>query len=293
MAALRDIQNKISAVKKTRQITRAMNMVAAAKLRGVQDKTERFRPYAEKFAEVLGSLANGINPDSHPLLAVPETVTKVGLIIISSDRGMCGSFNANLIQAGTKFVQQKKEEDQEVGLYMVGKKARDFFKNRDYPIVEDMPGVMNSVDFDLAVTVARLGLDAFFAGEVDEVYILYSKFESMAAQVPTVERLLPIHPEALEGEDAGDSAQEYLTEPSAEEILVDLLPRFLNVRVYSALLETSTGENAARMTAMDNATNNCSDMIDNLTMLYNKARQAAITMELVDIIGGVEALKAS
>jgi F-type H+-transporting ATPase subunit gamma len=156
-----------------------------------------------------------------------------------------------------------------------------------------MPGVMNSVDFDLAVTVARLGLDAFFAGEVDEVYILYSKFESMAAQVPTVERLLPIHPEALEGEDAGDSAQEYLTEPSAEEILVDLLPRFLNVRVYSALLETSTGENAARMTAMDNATNNCSDMIDNLTMLYNKARQAAITMELVDIIGGVEALKAS
>jgi F-type H+-transporting ATPase subunit gamma len=293
MAALRDIQNKISAVKKTRQITRAMNMVAAAKLRGVQDKTERFRPYAEKFAEVLGSLANGINPDSHPLLAVPETVTKVGLIIISSDRGMCGSFNANLIQAGTKFVQQKKEEDQEVGLYMVGKKARDFFKNRDYPIVEDMPGVMNSVDFDLAVIVARLGLDAFFAGEVDEVYILYSKFESMAAQVPTVERLLPIHPEALEGEDAGDSAQEYLTEPSAEEILVDLLPRFLNVRVYSALLETSTGENAARMTAMDNATNNCSDMIDNLTMLYNKARQAAITMELVDIIGGVEALKAS
>ncbi|KIX14522.1 ATP synthase F1 subunit gamma [Dethiosulfatarculus sandiegensis] len=292
MAALRDIQNKISAVKKTRQITRAMNMVAAAKLRGVQDKTEKFRPYAEKFAEVLGSLAQGINPDSHPLLAVPEAVTKVGLILISSDRGMCGSFNANLIQAGTKFVKEKKEADQEVNLYMVGKKARDYYKNREYPIAEDMPGVMNSVDFDLAVTVARLGLDAFLAGEVDEVYVLYSKFKSMAAQVPTVERLLPIQPEALEGDEGADAGQEYLTEPSAEEILVDLLPRFLNVRVYSALLETSTGENAARMTAMDNATNNCSDMIDNLTMLYNKARQAAITMELVDIIGGVEALKA-
>ncbi|MCF8042359.1 MAG: ATP synthase F1 subunit gamma [Desulfarculaceae bacterium] len=290
MAALRDIQNKIAAVKKTRQITRAMNMVAAARLRQVQERTERFRPYAAKFSEVLGSLSEGIDQEAHPLLAQPEQVNRVALILITADRGLCGSFNMNLILQAQKFMTQQKSEGREVAFYAVGRKGIEFFNRRNVEFAEKLPGVMNVVDFDLATQVARLGLGAFLSGEVQEVYLLYSRFRSIVSQIPTVEKLLPISPEAAGDED--ESSQEYLTEPSAEEILVDLLPRYLNVRVYSGLLETSTSENAARMAAMDNATKNCKDLIQNLTLAFNKARQAAITTELMDIVGGAEALKA-
>ncbi|MBU4565793.1 MAG: ATP synthase F1 subunit gamma [Desulfarculus sp.] len=290
MAALRDIQNKIAAVKKTRQITRAMNMVAAARLRQVQERTERFRPYAAKFSEVLGSLSEGIDQEAHPLLAQPEQVSRVALILITADRGLCGSFNMNLILQAQKFMTQQKSEGREVAFYAVGRKGMEFFARRKVEFAQKLPGVMNVVDFDLATQVARLGLNAFLSGEVQEVYLLYSRFRSIVSQIPTVEKLLPISPEATGDED--ESSQEYLTEPSAEEILVDLLPRYLNVRVYSGLLETSTSENAARMAAMDNATKNCKDLIQNLTLAFNKARQAAITTELMDIVGGAEALKA-
>lgn len=290
MAALRDIQNKIAAVKKTRQITRAMNMVAAARLRQVQERTERFRPYAAKFSEVLGSLSEGIDQEAHPLLAQPEQVNRVALILITADRGLCGSFNMNLILQAQKFMTQQKSEGREVAFYAVGRKGIEFFNRRNVEFAQKLPGVMNVVDFDLATQVARLGLNAFLSGEVQEVYLLYSRFRSIVSQIPTVEKLLPISPEATGDED--ESSQEYLTEPSAEEILVDLLPRYLNVRVYSGLLETSTSENAARMAAMDNATKNCKDLIQNLTLAFNKARQAAITTELMDIVGGAEALKA-
>ncbi|MEW5914692.1 MAG: ATP synthase F1 subunit gamma [Thermodesulfobacteriota bacterium] len=293
MAALRDIQNKISAVKKTRQITRAMNMVAAARLRQVQERTERFRPYADKFAEVLGSLSEGMDPEAHPLLAQPESVQRVGLILITADRGLCGSFNMNLILKGQQFLTEKKGAGQETAMFAVGRKGVEYFRRRKVEFAQALPGVMNVVDFDLATQVARLGLNAFLAGEVQEVYMIYSRFASMAAQVPTLEKLLPISPQPSEaGEETGPQL-EYITEPSAQEILVDLLPRYLNVRVYSGLLETSTSENAARMTAMDNATKNCKEMIENLTLAFNKARQAAITTELMDIVGGAEALKAS
>ena len=289
MAALRDIQNKIAAVKKSRQITRAMNMVAAARLRQVQERTERFRPYATKFSEVLGSLSEGIDPESHPLLAQPEQVDRVAVILITADRGLCGSFNMNMILKAQKFLTEQKSEGREVAMYGVGRKGIEYFTRRKVEFAEKLPGAMNVVDFDLATQVARMGLNAFLSGEVQEVYLIYSQFQSMAAQVPTVEKLLPISPAEDEEEAMG---QEYLTEPSAEEILVDLLPRYVNVRVYSGLLETSTSENAARMAAMDNATKNCKELIQNLTLAFNKARQAAITTELMDIVGGAEALKA-
>ena len=291
MPSLRDIQNKISGVKKTRQITRAMNMVAAAKLRGVQESTERFRPYADKFAEVLASLSSGMDPESHPLLAQPEEVYRVALIQLSADRGLCGSFNMNLINAGQKFLNERKAANQEVEFYVVGRKARDFFRRRGVEFAEELIGAMNVIDFDLAVQVARLGLNAFLSGSVQEVYLIYSRFVNMVTQAPTVEKLLPIQPEVAEDQEESESSLEYITEPSAEEILVDLLPRYLNVRVYSALLNTATSEHAARMAAMDNATKNCKEIIDNLTLLYNKARQAAVTAELMDIVGGAEALK--
>jgi F-type H+-transporting ATPase subunit gamma len=289
MAALRDIQNKIAAVKKTRQITRAMNMVAAARLRQVQERTERFRPYATKFSEVLSSLSEGIDPESHPLLAQPEQVDRVAVILITADRGLCGSFNMNMILKAQKFLTEQKSEGREVAMYGVGRKGIEYFTRRKVEFAEKLPGAMNVVDFDLATQVARMGLNAFLSGEVQEVYLIYSQFQSMAAQVPTVEKLLPISPSEDEEDAVG---QEYLTEPSAEEILVDLLPRYVNVRVYSGLLETSTSENAARMAAMDNATKNCKELIQNLTLAFNKARQAAITTELMDIVGGAEALKA-
>ncbi len=292
MASLRDIQNKISGVKKTRQITRAMNMVAAAKLRGVQDKTEKFRPYADKFAEVLASLSQGVEADIHPLLAVPEQVNKVGLILLTADRGLCGSFNVNLINQANKAIAQFKEKGQEVEFSVVGRRGLEFFRRRKVEIANEMPGAMNVVDFDLALKVAQIGLNAFLAGEVQEVYMVYCRFESMARQVPMMRKLLPIAPDSSSGEETGGSKVEYLTEPSAEEILVDLLPRYLNVQVYQGLLETSTSEHASRMSAMDNATKNCKEMIDNLTLVYNKARQAAVTTELMDIVGGAEALKA-
>lgn len=295
MAALRDIKNKISAVKKTRQITRAMNMVAAAKLRGVQEKAERFKPYAAKFSEVLSSLSAGIDPEIHPLLQQPEKVERVALILLTADRGLCGSFNMNLINKAERFIKEQQKAGREVQFYTVGRKGRDYFRRRKTPITQELAGVMNEVDFDLAVQVARLGLNAFLSGEVQEVYIIYSRFASMASHVPTPEKLLPVSPDAGEGEGEGDEGlakgPEYLTEPSAEEILVDLLPRFINVRMYNALLQTATSEQAARMAAMDNATKNCKEMINNLTLLYNKARQSAITAELMDIVGGAEALK--
>jgi F-type H+-transporting ATPase subunit gamma len=292
MAALRDIQNKIGAVKKTRQITRAMNMVATARLRQVQERTERFRPYAEKFSQVLGSLSEGIDQDAHPLLAQPEVVDRVALILITSDRGLCGSFNMNMILKAQEFLTKRKAEGQEVDFYAIGRRGVDYFKRRKVEFAEALPGVMNVVDFDLATQVARMGLNAFLSGAVQEVYLIYSEFKSVVVQVPTVEKLLPISPvQGDESEESGPSL-EYLTEPSAEEILVDLLPRYLNVRVYSGLLETSTSENAARMAAMDNATKNCKEMIENLTLAFNKARQAAITAELMDIVGGAEALSA-
>jgi F-type H+-transporting ATPase subunit gamma len=291
MAALRDIQNKISGVKKTRQITRAMNMVATAKLRGIQEKTQSFRPYAEKFAEVLGSLSQGIDPGVHPMLAQPEKVEKVALISLTADRGLCGSFNINLINAAQRFLKEKKDAGLEVQVYAIGRRGVDYNRRRDVPMEEALTSAMNVIDFDLAVDVGRMGLNAFLAGEVQEVYICYSRFMSMAAQVPTVEKLLPISPASMESEEEEVGSTEYLVEPSAEEILVDLLPRYLNVRVYSALLETGTSEQASRMAAMDNATKNCTEMVSNLTLVYNKARQAAVTTELMDIVGGAEALK--
>lgn len=292
MASQRDILTKIAAVKKTRQITRAMNMVSASKLRSVQEKTERFRPYAAKFTEVLASLSSGVSPDIHPLLAQPEKVEKVGLILLTADRGLCGSFNMNLINQANRFLKERTAQGQQVQLHLVGRKGRDYFKRRNVDIKDELTGVMNVVDFDLAVQVARLGLNAFLSGDVQEVYLIYCNFRSMAAQVPTLVKLLPIAPEAAgEAAPKGGSSLEYVTEPSAEQILVDLLPRYINVRCYSGLLETATSEQAARMAAMDNATKNCKDMIENLTLLYNKARQATITAELMDIVGGAEALK--
>ncbi|MBW2205462.1 MAG: ATP synthase F1 subunit gamma [Deltaproteobacteria bacterium] len=289
MATLRDILRKIGAVKKTRQITRAMNMVAAARLRTTQGKMENFAPYARKFSEVLENLASRIDPEVHPLLVKKEQVSKVELLHFSADRGLCGSFNANLISMGEKWVLEKQDTGVDCSLTLVGKKGRDYFRRRGFSITETHTGVYGKIDISFVNQMSNALIDRYLSDEVDEVYMVFSRFVSIAKQVPTLTKLLPIEPPQMEEEVAGMS--EYLCEPGAEELLIQLLPKHISVQIYNAFLQNETSEHASRMAAMDNATKNCSEMVESLTLVYNKARQAAITAELMDIVGGAEALK--
>ena len=289
MATLRDIQQKISAVKKTKQITRAMNMVAAARLRGTQAKMENFAPYARKFAEVLGNLAGQINTDVHPLLGKRDKVSKVELLHFTADRGLCGSFNMNSINKAEKWIKAQRAQGMDVRLTLVGKKGRDYFKRTKAPVADVHTGIYGSVDISFVNKMTAGFIQRFLAGETDEVYVLFSRFLSMARQEPTLVKLIPIEPPKQEG--AETAKVDYLYEPSSEQLLVDLLPKHIGVQILNAFLQQETSEHAARMAAMDNATKNCSELIGSLTLIYNKARQAAITAELMDIVGGAEALR--
>lgn len=301
MATLKDVEMQIKAVKKTQKITKAMNMVAASKLRGAQDKMEAFRPYAVKFAEVLGSLAERIettDEDAAPPLLVPRAEVKIiDAILMTSDRGLCGSFNSNLIARADKFFAEKADQGIEVRLIAMGKKGRDFFRRRKYNIISEHIGVVGArFGFSVAVNAGQEIIDSFLGEQTDEVHMIFSEFVSMAKQAATVKQLLPITSVEKAEEESEDAAQlgyiaEHICEPSAEELMAEMLPKQVYVQLYRGLLETSTSEHAARMAAMDNATSNCKDMITRLTLTYNKARQAAITAELMDIVGGSEALK--
>jgi F-type H+-transporting ATPase subunit gamma len=299
MATLKEIKTKIGAVKKTQKITKAMNMVAASKLRGAQDKMEAFRPYARKFAEVLGSLAERIEADEEhlpPLLAPREEIKTIDFVVMTSDRGLCGSFNTNLIARAEKFLQEKTEQGIEVRLICMGRKGRDYLRRRKYNILSAHIGIVGArFGFNVAVSAGQGLIQSFLGRETDEAYMLFSEFVSMARQTPTVIRLLPIAGvDKVEGAQEAEQVgyvPEHICEPPAEELMAEMLPRQVYVQLFRGLLETSTSEHAARMQAMDNATSNCADMISSLTLIYNKARQAAITAELMDIVGGAEALK--
>jgi F-type H+-transporting ATPase subunit gamma len=295
MATLRDIKRKIAAVKKTQQITKAMNMVAASKLRSAQDRMERFRPYAAKFEEVLKSLSRRVDPDIHPLLVARKEIKKVLLILVTADRGLCGSYNTNLINTGLKWVRERQRQNLQISLIVVGRKGRDFFRRRKFDIKRDLVDLMSNYDYAVAHDLAKGAIESFLAEECDEVHILYPRFINIANQKPTVKKLLPISYADLGGSvsEGGTSAPEleYLCEPSAEELMIQLLPKSIDVQLLGSLLEAVAGEYAARMTAMDNAQSNCKDMIEHLTLAYNKARQASITKELMDIVCGAEALK--
>jgi F-type H+-transporting ATPase subunit gamma len=299
MATLRDIKRKITAVQKTQKIVKAMNMVAASKLRGAQEKMEAFRPYANKFAEVLGSLSERVEADEEhaPPLLVPRTEVKnVDLLVMTSDRGLCGSFNTNLIILAEKFLKEKAGQDVEVRLICMGRKGRDYFRRRKHNIRSEHIGIVGArFGFSVAVNAGTELIDSFLNGETDEAHVIFSEFVSMARQVPTLKQLIPIAgvEKVEQAQEAGPVRYipEHICEPSVEELMAEMLPRHVYVQIFGGLLETSTSEHAARMQAMDNATNNCGDMITSLTMVYNKARQAAITAELMDIVGGAEALK--
>ncbi len=291
MATLRDIKRKIDAVKKTSQITKAMNMVAASKLRGAQQKMEKFHPYALKFKEFIGRLAAGVEDSSQYALLTPkEEVKTVELLLITADRGLCGSFNTNLLVAAEKFIKAKKAEGIEVNLINAGRKAADYFRRRPVNVLKSYTGLLNNVSYDDGRRLGSELIEHFESGAADEVYVIYSHFVNIVRQQPSVVRLLPITP-AKKEEGAEEKYFEYLFEPSHQALLTDLLPNYIYVQVLESLYQTSVGEHAARMAAMENATSNCKELVRSLTLTYNKARQAGITKELMDIVGGAEALK--
>jgi len=294
MPTLKEVKTKIGSIKKTKQITKAMNMVAASRLRGAQKTMEGFRPFAGKFAEVLGSLADKAGEDAGPLLTPRNEVKKIHLVLCTSDRGLCGGFNMNLIEKARKFMKQKKEEGKEFIVTNFGKKGRDWCRKQGLKIQNQYLGVVGAAfNFNVATNAGRSLIDGFLAGDWDEVYVVWSNFMGMGKQVPLVQKLLPIPPIEVEKEkDINAPFQaEHICEPSPSELLGEMLPRNVYIQIHRSLLETSTSEHSARMAAMDNASNACNDIINELTLLYNKARQAAITADLMDIVGGAEALK--
>jgi len=289
MPGLKDVKNKIQGVKKTSQITKAMNMVASAKLRGAQDKMERFRPYSQKFAAAMGNLSGGMDAGNLPLMEIRD-VQVVELVVVTSDRGLCGSFNSNIISTAEKLMRKYEAEGKKVSIVCVGKKAHQYFKKTG-KIRTSYRDIMGTFQMFNAREIAMGIAENFMVGASDEVKLIYGKFHSVAVQRPEVEELLPIKP--VEGEESATAeiTGAYTYEPEPGEIMEVLLPLYMNVQVYHAMLEVGASEHAARMTAMDNATNACKDMIHDLTQLYNKARQASITSDLMDIVGGAEALK--
>ena len=296
MATLKEVQTKIGAVKKTKQITKAMNMVATSRLRGAQAATDGFRPYAAKFAEVLGSLSEKAGDDSVSLLEAREQVKNIHVVLCTSDRGLCGGFNSHLIARAAQLMNEKKGEDITFSFTNFGKKGRDWSRKTGFEVVNEHLGIVGTkFGFNIASISGAQLVESFLNGAYDEVYVIYSEFIHMAKQVPVLKQILPISPLEKSEEEGTESdtpfLAEHICEPSTEQLLGALLPQNVYVQLYSALLETSTSEHAARMTAMDNATTACNDMIENLTLAYNKARQSAITADLMDIVGGAEALK--
>jgi F-type H+-transporting ATPase subunit gamma len=288
VASLKDIKRKVGAVQKTKQITRAMNMVAASKFKAAQMRMENFRPYAGKFMDVLNSLALRVESISHPLLAVRDP-KRIRVICMTSDRGLCGGFNTNLIKATERFMRDKKKDGKEISLINVGRKGRDFFRKKAN-IIAQRVDVLSKFDMTLAVSISNDVITPFIAEEYDELYLIYNQFVNVSVQRPTVVRLFPLPSIGQDVEIDPEKNLDYVYEPSEEALLQKLLPMYVHVLVYRALLETSAGENGARMAAMDNATSNCEELIRSLTLKMNKARQAAITAELMDIVGGTEAL---
>jgi F-type H+-transporting ATPase subunit gamma len=288
VASLKDIKRKVVGVAKTKQITRAMNMVAASKFKSAQVKMEYFRPYAGKFMDVLNSLALRVDTISHPLLAVRDP-KRIRIICMTSDRGLCGGFNTNLIKATERFLKDKAAEGKDVSLICVGRKGRDYYRKKANILAQKVD-LLSKFDMTLAVSVADEVINPFIKEEYDELYLIYNQFVNVSVQKPTVVRLFPLPSIGQDVDVDPDKRLDYSYEPSEEVLLQKLLPMYVHVLVYRALLETSAGENGARMAAMDNATSNCEELISSLTLKMNKARQSAITAELMDIVGGTEAL---
>jgi len=282
MANTIDIRRRIRSVKNTQQITKAMKMVAAAKLRRAQERMYAARPYAAALRQVLSSVATRVEELKHPLLESREE-KKVLLLVVTADKGLCGAFNANVIKAAQNALRDRQWES--VELLPIGRKANDFFRRRTIPIRREATQVFQALSLGVAQEIAKTAVDDFIGGRVDAVYVVYNEFKSIIAQNVRLERLLPIE----RAWDEVTTAVEYLYEPAPEVILNDLLPKHIEFQLYRILLESAAAEQGARMTAMEAATKNAKDMIDHLTLTYNRIRQASITKEIIEIVSGAAA----
>jgi F-type H+-transporting ATPase subunit gamma len=287
MASLKSIKKRIVSVKNTRQITKAMKMVSAAKLRRAQENVVAARPYAKKLGEVMQSLAKNLEGDLHPLLEKRDA-KKLLLIVITSDRGLCGGFNTNLCKAGDRYIKEKMNSYEQVSVLTIGRKGYEFLKSR-YTVYKNFANVLAKPSYQTAAMLAQEVIDGFVAGEYDQVELLYNSFRTVMSQDITFQQLLPVEPEVTDATD--ETPVEYIYEPSVGELLAEILPKNIEVQIFKAMLETVAGEHGARMTAMDSASKNANEMIGKLTLQYNRARQAAITTELMEIISGSESIK--
>jgi F-type H+-transporting ATPase subunit gamma len=287
MASLKSIKKRIVSVKNTRQITKAMKMVSAAKLRRAQEAVVAARPYAGKMAEVLQSLAGNLEGDLHPLLEKRDAKNLL-LIVVTSDRGLCGGFNSNLCKAGERFIKEKQGEFEQVTLMTVGRKGYEALKNR-HTVIKNFPNVLAKPNYATAAMLAGEVIEGYLAEEYDQVILLFNAFRTVMSQDITFQQLLPVEPD---GKTVVDEAPvEYIYEPSVAELLAEILPKNIEVQIFKAILESVASEHGARMTAMDSASKNANEMIGKLTLQYNRARQAAITTELMEIISGSESIK--
>jgi F-type H+-transporting ATPase subunit gamma len=286
MPSLIDLRRRIRAVKSTQQITKAMKMIAASRLRRAQERVIAARPFAQRMLKVLNGLVARVEEEAHPLLRMPDqTKGRTLLIVITGDRGLSGSFNSNVIKAATQFTVGDRA-GREVALGLIGRKGRDFFRRRNFDVVYEQTGIYQRLAFSHAVDMANAAIEEFTSNRASSVYLVYNEFKSVMSQRIVVERLLPIP--RLESEEEGPGV-EYLYEPQPAEIFRDLLPRHVQVQIYRALLETNAAFFAAQMTAMDSATRNSAEMIENLTLYMNKVRQAAITREIIEVVSGAAA----
>jgi F-type H+-transporting ATPase subunit gamma len=287
MPSLIDLRRRIRAVKSTQQITKAMKMIAASRLRRAQERVVSARPFALRMLKVLNGLVSRVDQDTHPLLRVTAPAgARPLLIVITADRGLCGSFNSNIIKAAGQFI-VKEGKEHPLALGLVGRKGRDFFKRRGFDVRYEAAGIFQRLSFADAAALADAAIEEFTSGRASSVHLVYNEFKSVMSQRIVVERLLPIP--RLEGEGAVGPTTEYLYEPSPAEIFKELLPRHIQVQVYRALLESNAAFFAAQMTAMDAATRNSAEMLDNLTLYMNKVRQAAITREIIEVVSGAAA----
>lgn len=287
MANLRDIKRRIRSVKSTQQITKAMKLVSASKLRKAQERILAVRPYAIKMMDVLNHLAARANHDLHPLLGNREG-NKILLLLITADKGLCGAFSTNILRKAMQVVRDN--QGKEISFIVAGRKGRDFLRNRKFKVLNEYTNWAKEFDYLKAAEIGDMITELFVQNTVDQVYVIYNEFKSVIQQQVIMERLLPVVPEKLVLKDK-ELPVDYIYEPDEESILDHLLKRYMTVEVYRAFLESSAGEHGARMTAMDNATRNASDMIGELTLFYNRTRQAYITKELIEVVNGAEALK--
>lgn len=295
MPSLQSLRRKIAAFKNTQKITKAMKMVAAAKLKRSQDRILAARPYAHKMRGVLRNLSQRVNRSSHPLLQKREG-KKIEILVVTSDRGLCGGFNGNIVRKSVEFVRQCEAQGLTVNLSLVGRKGRDYFRRRPWAIRQEWTGVFDKLSFEHAIDIGGDLTENFVKGTFDELYVVYNEFKSAIQQRVIVEKLFPIDTDVEfgSGHDATHESAlggSYLYEPDEGELLSALVPKHFQIQAYRILLESAAAEHGARMAAMDGATRNAGQLIKKVTLYYNKTRQAAITKELMDIVGGAEALK--